>query len=173
MLQGCNHHFAATWHARWWYGLRDRNGVLHLPSQFGVWEPPRALAQPGCGCFPVIGWDAVSGHQGISSGCLPHPSRSSACTTVATGGPPPHIKHPPPRCTSKALSRCHAEGTNSPLRKPCSPLASPKTPPAPTSSRQLLGIDDLGRILLSCQDLHTSPDDGESTPGNTRSRRER
>lgn len=51
-------------------------------------------------------------------------------------------------------------------------LPTPKTPAAPTSGRQLLGVDDFGRILLSCQHLHASPDDGESAPGKTRSQRE-
>lgn len=60
-------------------------------------------------------------------------------------------------------SHLGVKDTNSPLQA----LPTPKTPPAPTSGRQLLGVDDFGCILLSCQHLHASPDDGESAPGET------
>lgn len=35
-----------TWRAGWWWGLRERHGVLQLPGQIGVQEPPRALVYP-------------------------------------------------------------------------------------------------------------------------------
>lgn len=110
----------------------------------------------------------------LSSTHSPLPARSSAGTTAETWwnkrGPSSHIKHP----YLTAQQRHHPEGgkESSLLHKLCLPLACHKIIPAPTSSRELLGVDDLGCILLSCQHLHTSPNDGECTPGETRSQRD-
>lgn len=49
----------------------------------------------------------------------------------------------------------------------------PRTRPVPTSGRQLLRVDDLGRILMASAELDTAPDHRESPPGEEMGDRDR
>lgn len=127
--------------ARLWMHSCDRMGCSK--------QPPKHLL----GTFTPSIKELSVYHSGGQGGMRGSPLQSKTSHLIA------HQRHHP-----SAMQRGQ-------IPHSCSPLTFSKTPSVLTSSRELLGIDDLGRILLSCQHLHASPDNGESAPGNRRSQR--